>query len=96
VDRLFVLAAALALLLPSAPLRAQGGGASTDLRYCSALSQLYMRYVGNPETEPRGIRRNDATAEHAMAQCRQGNAAAAIPVLERKLGDNRITLPARD
>ena len=95
-DRLFLLAAALALLLPSAPLRAQAGSSSADLRYCSALSQLYMRYVGNPETEPRGIRRNDATAENAMAQCRQGNAVVAIPVLERKLGDNRITLPARD
>lgn len=69
VDRLFPLVAALALL-PSAPLRAQAVGAPADLRYCSALSQLYMRYVGNPETEPRGIRRSDAVAEDATAQCR--------------------------
>lgn len=95
-NRLFLFAAALTLLLPSAPLRAQAGGAPSDLRYCSALSQLYMRYVGNPETEPRGVRRNDAAAEDAMARCRQGNAGAAIPVLERKLTDNRITLPARE
>jgi hypothetical protein len=96
VNRLFLFAAALTLLSPSTPLRAQAGGAPGDQRYCSALSQLYMRYVGNPETEPRGVRRNDAAAEDAMAKCRQGNAVAAIPVLERKLTDNRITLPARE
>jgi len=95
VDRLFLFVAALALVWSSPP-RAQPGGAAADLRYCAALSQLYMRYVGNPETEPRGVRRNDAAAEDAMAQCRQGRPAAAIPVLERKLTDNRITLPARE
>ena len=95
-DRIFLSAAALALLSSSASLQAQAGGSSADLRYCYALSQLYMRYVGNPETEPRNIRRNDAAAEDAMAQCRQGNAGIAIPVLERKLSDNRITLPARE
>jgi hypothetical protein len=73
----------------------QGRG-SSDLRYCAALGDLYRRYVGNPETEPRGVRRNDATAEDAMARCRQGDAAASIPVLERKLTENRITLPPRD
>jgi hypothetical protein len=55
-----------------------------------------MRYVGNPETEPRSIRRNDAVADKALAQCRQGNAAASIPVLQRKLTDNRIVLPQRE
>jgi hypothetical protein len=53
-----------------------------------------MRYVGNPETEPRGIRRTDATADDALAQCRRGNSAGAIPVLERKLRDAGFTLPA--
>jgi len=38
-------------------------------------------------------RRNDA--EKALAQCRHGDAAASIPVLERKLADNRITLTQR-
>ena len=95
-DRLFLFVAALTLLAPSASPWAQAGGTPADVRYCGALSQLYMRYVGNPETEPRGVRRNDAAAEDAMAKCRQGNAVAAIPVLERKLTDNRITLPARE
>jgi hypothetical protein len=34
-------------------------------------------------------------ADNAMAQCRQGNATG-VPVLERKLTDNRITLPQRE
>ena len=51
--------------------------------------------VGNPETQPRNVRRNDADAEKALAQCRHGDWAASIPVLERKLADNRITLPQR-
>ena len=34
-------------------------------------------------------------SEKALAQCRHGDWAASIPVLERKLTDNRITLPQR-
>lgn len=93
--RTFLLIVAATSLTAVAPAYGQGGPPSGDLQYCAALSQLYMRYVGNPETEPHGIRRNDAEAENAMAQCRRGNAAAAVPVLERKLTDNRITLPSR-
>ncbi len=89
-------AAMLVLLCSSCSPQAQVAGASSDLRYCEALSQRYMRYVGNPETEPRGLRRNDAAADAALAQCREGNAVAAIPVLERKLVDNKITLPVRE
>jgi hypothetical protein len=95
VNRLLVAAAALTLLSSSSSLHAQAAGPA-DLRYCQALSQLYMRYVGNPETEPRSIRRNDVVADQALAQCRQGNAAAAIPVLERKLIDNKFVLPQRE
>ena len=86
----------VALLSIGLPTQAQLRASSADLRYCGALSQLYMRYVGNPETEPRSIRRNDVAADTALAQCREGNAVAAIPVLERKLVDNKITLPARE
>lgn len=88
-----VIAVAIAFLLASSA-HAQGR-VSPEQRYCEALSDLYMRYVGNPETEPRKIRRNDAEAEKALSQCRQGDAVASIPVLERKLTDNRITLPQR-
>jgi hypothetical protein len=86
----------VALLAAGLPLQAQGRGSSADLRYCAALSQLYMTDVGNPQTEPRNIRRNDVAGDNVVAQCREGNAAGAIPVLERKLVDIRISLPARE
>lgn len=78
------------------PSQAQLRASSADMRYCTALSDLYMRYVGNPELRPSSIRRSEVTADAALAQCRAGNAADAIPVLERKLVDNRFTLPARE
>lgn len=83
----------LALVGPSAT--AQIRDPAADQRYCTALSDLYMRYIGNPVTEPRGIRRNDAAGDEAVSQCRRGDTAAAIPVLERKLTDNGFTLPSR-
>lgn len=86
---------AIATVVAASTARAQNRTSPADLRYCAALGELYMRYVGNPETQPHNVRRNDATAEEAMAQCRRGDAAAAIPVLERKLTDNRLTLPPR-
>jgi hypothetical protein len=88
-----LVAIAIAVLLASSA-HAQGRR-SPEQQHCEALSDLYMRYVGNPETQPRTVRRNDADAEKALAQCQQGEAAASIPVLERKLTDNRITLPQR-
>jgi hypothetical protein len=69
---------------------------SADQRYCWALSELYQRYVGNPITETGSIRRNDADAQRALAQCQQRNPGPAIPVLERKLLDAGFTLPPRD
>jgi hypothetical protein len=88
-------AVAVVILATASPALAQGRASSPDQRYCEALSDLYMRYVGNPVTEPRNVRRNDAEAEKALAQCRHGEPAASIPVLERKLTDNRMTLPQR-
>jgi len=43
------------------------------------------------------IRRGGGDTEGyvAVAKCRQGDAAAAIPTLERKLTNARFTLPAR-
>lgn len=93
--RRLVPAVAVFFLVAASSVHAQGRASSPEQRYCEALSDLYMRYVGNPETQPRNVRRNDADAEHALAQCRHGDAAASIPVLERKLADNRITLPPR-
>jgi hypothetical protein len=79
----------------SAPLRTQAAS-PLDPRYCAALGEFYLRLVGKSETELRGIRRNDAAADEALEECRRGDAAAAVPVLEPKVTDNRITLPARE
>jgi hypothetical protein len=93
--RRYVSAAAVVFLVAASAAHAQGRASSPEQRYCEALSDLYMRYVGNPETEPRNVRRNDADAEAALAQCRHGEPVASIPVLERKLTDNKVTLPQR-
>lgn len=92
--RRLVPAAVVVCLMAASSAQAQRYS-SPEQQYCEALGDLYMRYVGNPETQPRNVRRNDADAESALAQCRHGDAAASIPILERKLTDNRITLPQR-
>ncbi len=72
-------------------------GSRSDLAYCQALSETYVRYVGQDE---RGAYRGPSLrgsldGQVAVAKCRQGDAAAAIPVLERVLTANGFALPAR-
>ena len=64
----------------------------SDAAYCSALTERYQTYVHNSSTN-----RNPPSpdAESAIAQCKAGNTAAGIPVLERKLRDARVDLPKR-
>jgi hypothetical protein len=64
-----------------------------DLRYCKALSEMYVRYTGSSEFE-RPPRR-DVTADEAVTRCKAGDAGGAIPILERKLTSNGLTLPPR-
>jgi hypothetical protein len=69
---------------------------SGDLAYCRALSNIYVRYVGHDwqyGDRQMFIANNDAQV--AVAKCEQGDATSAIPVLERELIKNKITLPAR-
>jgi hypothetical protein len=81
VKRIFLVLAALA----SAPLaQAQ----SDDTAYCTQLSQLYRRYVQNATG-----RRIDVEALQALDDCSRGKAASAIPVLEKRLRDAKITPP---
>ena len=73
------------LLAPSAAL-------ADDASYCAELSSLYRRYLsggGNGQLFP------DVDASVAMNECAQGNNAAGIPPLEKKLRDARFTLPKR-
>jgi hypothetical protein len=73
-------------------LSAQAHAQSNDMAYCAELSDLYRRYLGNV-----GERQfPDVAASVAMEDCRKGNTAAGIPVLEKKLRDARFTLPKRN
>jgi hypothetical protein len=69
---------------------------SGDLAYCRALSDVYVRYIGHDwQYGDRQRRQANNDAQVAVAKCEQGDTAFAIPVLERELMRNKITLPAR-
>ena len=69
---------------------------SGDLAYCRALSNVYVRYVGHDwQYGDRQMALANNDAQVAVARCEQGDTAGAIPVLERELIKNKITLPAR-
>ena len=88
-----LIAAACLSLLPAVSSAQTAGG---DLAYCRALSDVYVRYVGHDwQYGDRQRRQANNDAQVAVAQCEQGNAAAAIPVLERELIRNKFSLPAR-
>lgn len=65
---------------------------SSDLTYCESLYATFDRYIA-PRGESRSTSGVDAIA--AVDQCRRGNTAAGIPVLEKKLRDALFTLPRR-
>ena len=79
-----ILVAALAV-----PVAAQ----SADSEYCGALTRLYYRYVIKINSQSPNTGSLDGNV--AVEQCRAGNTAAGIPVLEQKLRSNGISLPAR-
>jgi hypothetical protein len=63
-------------------------GQSNDATYCAALSKLFREIVAN------GI--SDSPESVAMAQCAAGNTAAGIPVLEKSLREQKVSLPPRN
>lgn len=65
---------------------------SDDRIYCENLYATWDRYIA-PRGESRSTSGVDAIA--AVDQCRRGNTAAGIPVLEKKLRDGLFTLPRR-
>ena len=91
---LAILAAVASISLPLAA-EAQQDGRAADLQYCARLSELYIRYVGRSEAGPTAPVRPDVNGGVALAKCREGDAAAAIPILERKLVNAGFTLPPR-
>lgn len=72
------------MLPPSAATDAQGN----DQAYCTELSALYRKYVQNAQG-----RKVDVEALTAVDDCRKGNTAAAIPVLEKRLTQSGFSLP---
>jgi hypothetical protein len=85
VKRILLSLSALMVALPSIA-DAQGDAAA----YCAQLSVLYRRYVQNSPG-----RQYDAEAAIALDDCKNGNAAAGISVLEKKLLESGFTLPER-
>jgi hypothetical protein len=59
---------------------------SADAKYCEALSVEYRKLNTGSES---------GAAADAMANCKAGNTAAGIPVLEKALTDQKVTLPPR-
>ena len=89
-----VFSAAIAALGLAHPLAAQAQDRMADYAYCAALSEKYVRYVGNSQYETYN-RRPDVEGRVALEKCRQGDTAWAIPVLERKLINGKVALPGR-
>lgn len=91
----FLLMAALGLSLAACQTQRQPSSPQ-DLAYCAKLSQLYQRYAGaDPSSSSMaGVTPNVAGGE-AVAKCREGDAGASIPTLERLLKDADIALPPR-
>jgi hypothetical protein len=87
--RCFTLFASVAVLMPMAAFAQM-----SDADYCRALTQRYQTYVANIAT---GHNPNPAPVEvqNAIEQCKAGNTAAGIPVLEQRLRDAKVDLPKR-
>ena len=83
-----------AIFLPPVA-QAQQVASAADLRYCTQLSELYVRYVGRSEAGPSTPVKPDVNGGVALAKCHEGNASASIPILERKLRNAGFTLPPR-
>jgi len=81
--------AVLGLSLSGTAMAQTGSG---DLTYCESLYATFDRYIA-PRGESRSTSGVDAIG--AVEQCRRGNTAAGIPVLEKKLRDNLFNLPRR-
>ncbi|WP_395708333.1 hypothetical protein [Reyranella sp.] len=80
----------------TSPQQPQSPSSPQDLAYCAKLTELYQRYVGpDPNSANMAGVRPDVQGGEAVAKCREGDARASIPTLERLLKDADITLPPR-
>ncbi len=66
-----------------------------DVAYCQVLSNTYVRYVGHDWQYGNHARFPGRQRRPGRVDECQSNPAFAIPVLERELSANKITLPVR-
>jgi hypothetical protein len=83
------LAAALAVSMPMV-----ASAQASDAVYCKALGEKYQTYVSNMQSG-RSPMPESPDVRIAMDQCKTGNTAAGIPVLEQKLRNAKVDLPPR-
>ena len=81
------------LLLAGAALASPAVAQGDDAAYCAQLGALALRYTGSAGGQ--GGLRPDFTTTGAIDDCKKGNTAAGIPVLEKTLRNNGFTLPKR-
>jgi hypothetical protein len=62
-----------------------------DAAYCGQLYALTRKYISGTCSECRP----DLNIEGAAVDCRKGNFTKSIPYLEKRLRENRISLPQR-
>jgi hypothetical protein len=65
----------------------------SDAAYCAELGRLALRYTGHAGGN--GGLAPDYTTLDALDDCRKGNTARGISILEKKLRYNGFTLPKR-
>lgn len=94
-SKALVLSILIAMIALPTGSQAQQATRAADLRYCAQLSDLYIRYVGRSEHGPSAPVKPDVNGGVALAKCHEGDAAASIPILERKLVKAGFTLPPR-
>jgi hypothetical protein len=70
-----------------------GGARADDASYCFQLGSLAAKYVGASGIEGRSA--PDLHVMGAIEDCRKGRYDKAIPYLEKRLRDSRVTLPPR-
>jgi hypothetical protein len=96
-----VVPAILVLALMSCNLRAaaQPAGGSqpsrpsaADVAYCGQLASLYERYGSSQDMRGEEF---DVGVSEAINQCHSGDTAGGIATLERRLKDQKISLPPR-
>jgi len=79
---------ALLAALPSSAL-----AQADDRAYCNKLGALASRYIGSAGGE--GRMSPDLNVLGAIDDCNKGRTDKAIPYLEKRLRDSRITVPPR-